>query len=438
MPSEPGVYWFSDADKNILYVGKAKDLKKRLASYQRLPQLSHRIHQMVTTAYHLDWHVLPSELEALLVEAELIRTHQPPFNILLKDDKSPLYILITQETFPRVLTRRKKELAVKPHKGTVLGPFPSAYKVKEVLKLVRPIFPWCNQASVPHSSHTQTTPRACFYYHLQLCPGACIHQISPEEYRRTIDHLVLFLRGKSRQVLTQLRSELKHAVASQRFEDAAQLRDTIELITSVIDSKQKLKPDFQLPHLQATVAQEQLVQLRKLLADFLPIPAEYPLERIEGYDVSNTSGTNPTVAQVTFTQGQADPAEYRLYNIKSLNTPNDFAMLKEALSRRQNHPEWTTPNLVVIDGGKGQLRAALSVWNWKVPVISIAKHPDRLIIPLSQNPPRYHIAELTADHPALKLVQQIRDEAHRFSKQQHTKMRQKSLLGQVVPRTRKV
>jgi excinuclease ABC subunit C len=392
---------------------------------------------MVTTATTVKWFTLKSELEALLVEAELIRTHQPQFNVLLKDDKSPLYIHITDEIYPRVITVRKKELMTRKLAGTTLGPFPSAFKVKEVLKLIRPIFPWCNLAG------NLTKPaKACFYYHLELCPGACLREISPHDYRHQISHLVLFLRGKTKEVTSQLKAEMLQASSEKQFETAGQIRDQIELIEEVTSYKKKLQPQLILPTLQQNQKEEGLIRLRKIIADYLPIPRDYRLTRIEGYDVSNTQGTNPAVAQVCFIDGQSAPEEYRLFNIRSLQTPNDYAMMKEALVRRQRHPEWGMPQLVVIDGGKGQLRAALSVWQWSNPVISIAKNPDRLIIPLIQQPPtksgqqstkssrpttKYQILKLEPGHPALKLVQQIRDESHRFSKKQHSRMRTKNL-----------
>lgn len=428
------MYWFSNANQEVLYVGKAKNLKNRLQSYQRFKQLTPRIQTMVSEATQVSWQVLSSELLALLTEAELIRTHQPPYNILLKDDKSPLYILITDDEYPRVLTIRKKEIMTTKPSGMILGPFPSGYKVKEVLKLVRPIFPWCNKAGRP----THQFKKACFYYHLDLCPGACLKKIDPSEYQDRIKHLVLFLRGKNKDLLKHLATEMKTAAEQEDYEQAAEIRDTVQLIESVIDYRRKLRPNLQLPQIQATESQEQLTRLRGILADHLPVPRDYYLHRIEGYDVSNTQGTNPTVAQVTFTDGQPTKQHYRLYNIKSLSTPNDYAMMKEALVRRQTHPEWPIPSLVVIDGGKGQLKAGLSVWHWSCPVISIAKNPDRIIIPqLQANTPdeitartklQYAVLKLDPNHPALKLVQKVRDEAHRFSKQQHTRLRNRNLF----------
>lgn len=425
-PSLPGVYWFLDENDKILYVGKAKNLKNRLRSYTRFADLSPKIKKMVATATHIKHQVLESELEALLIEAELIRLHQPKYNSLLKDDKTPLYIHITDGDFPRVLTIRKKDLDHQQHHGTILGPYPSSGKVKEVLRIMRKIFPWCNQP--PHQKK-----QACFYYHLDQCPGACIDKISHRDYQAQILNLIYFLRGLKKTVLKNLKQQLKSFSKEEKFEQAAVVRDQVQLIEEVTQKKYPLKPTLILPSLTDD-HHETLLHLQKILATYLKIPKNYPLTRIEGYDVSNTSGKLASVSMVTFVDGQPAKDQYRLFNIKTLDTPNDYGMLNEAISRRQNHPEWGTPNLLVIDGGKGQLRSTLKAWRWSAPVISIAKNPDRIVIPIEIiREPRlsikYQIVLLPQDHPVLHLIQRIRDESHRFSKNQHLKRRAKNMLS---------
>lgn len=422
------MYWFSDGDK-VLYVGKAKDLKKRVASYKRQTGLSNRIKQMTQQANHLQFQELSSELEALIVEAELIQTHQPSFNIQLKDDKSALYVLISDGEFPTVSTIRKKDYLMTNPTGTVIGPFRSAFRVLEVLKIIRPIFPWCS-----HPEYRKQN-RPCFYRHLNLCPGVCTNEILSQEYLTNITHLTQFLKGKSRDVVKELQLQMHQASQNLEYEQAATLRDKIELIKQVTSPSYKLKPDLTLPQLNTSLQQEGLAQLRRLLRRYINLPRTFELHRIEGYDVSNTQGTLAAVAQVVFIEGKSAPSEYRLFNIKTLNTPNDYAMMQEAIQRRQNHlHDWGIPDLLVIDGGKGQLRAALKVWHQPRPVISIAKNPDRVIIPrlqlgeIADQIPKgiqYAVLKLPANHPALRLIQQIRDEAHRFSKKQHTRRRDK-------------
>ena len=402
---------------------------------------------MVKQAEQLKFEVLESELQALLIEAELIRLHQPEFNVLQKDDKSPVYVHIPKGVYPPVKLVRRQKVYQQGLSGTVLGPFKSSYKLKQVLRLARKIFGWCDRAqsklpaniqkqSNQAQDYLQQRHQACFYQQLDLCPGACIGQISPQEYRQHIDQLVLFLRGKKQAVISQLTKKMKLLADQQKFEQAAAIKRKIQLIRDVTQKKFKLKPDLILPALHDSQTKNSLDHLRKILNDFLDLPRQYRLKRIEGYDVSNIQGKNAAVSMVAFRNGMPDKSNYRLFNIRGLDTPNDYQMLKEAIVRRQKHPEWGKPQLLVIDGGKGQLRAALSVWEWGAPVISMAKDPDRIIVPRKHyrdpNTNRlkieYEVVRLPADHPTLHLVQHIRDESHRFAKKQHSRLRRRNLL----------
>ena len=428
LPSQPGVYWWLGKNKEVLYVGKAKNLKNRLNSYRVKADLSPRIREMTETAAYLQWRILPSEVEALLVEAELIRTYQPPFNVLLKDDKSPLYVVITKEKWPRVLKMRKRDFEKKKISGRVFGPFPSAYKVSEVLKLVRPIFPWCN-------APRKEKMRRCLENHLQLCPGVCTGEISVSDYGKIIDNLSLFLAGKKKSVETKLRQELKTAVLSENFEQAAKIRDQLTLIAEITASSKRLKEEYFLPNLSSLRQENALIQLKTILRDYFNLPREYQVQRIEGYDVSNTSGLQAVVSMVVFTDGEADKSEYKSFNIKTLATPNDFAMLAEALSRRANHlDDWRQPSLFLIDGGKGQVKAVWQVLQATalahIPVIGIAKDPDRLVIPqvTAEKKLTWQVLNLGNDNLGLQLLQQVRDEAHRFGKSKHTQRRDQALL----------
>ena len=331
---------------------------------------------------------------------------------------------------------RKRELVKQHPAGAVIGPFPSHFKLKEVLKIVRPIFTWCDKAS-SFKDRAPRKPIPCFYYHLKQCPGACINQISAEEYTQIINHLKLFLRGQTTQVTTDLKAEMNHYSQIQEYEQAQQVRDKLALIKEVTSPSFKLKPNFQLPNLTGSLEHDQLVQLSRVLRNYLDLPAGFVPHRIEGYDVSNILGQQAAVSMVTFVDGAPDKAEYRLFNIKTVPGANDYAMLREALERRQTHPEWGRPDLVVVDGGKGQVRSALLAGDWPCPVIGIAKNPDRLVIPTKRYFPQgstrlkieYQLIRLAGDHPALQLIQQLRDEAHRFGKKQHLRLRQKNLLA---------
>lgn len=387
----------------------------------------------------------------MLIEAELIRLHQPQFNVLLKDDKSPIYIRITRPPFSKPELVRKRDLNVQQPKGVILGPFSSTTKLKQVLKLARKIFPWCDKAQARMRKKTSSKPeelepaelekklqsfhQACFYYHLELCPGACVGKISIQEYQQNIDQLILFLRGQKKQVLQNLEEKMQHLAAELKFEQAQKIKFKISLIKDITNQKYRLKPDLILPALHDSAQQNALDHLRRILADYGLIPRRYQLKRIEGFDVSNLMGQSPAVSMVVFSQASPDKKNYRLFNIRNLNQPNDTAMLKQAIARRQNHPEWGRPDLIIVDGGKAQIRAALSIWEKQTPVIGIAKNPDRLILPLKHYRDqqsnrlkiKYQIIKLPSDHPTLHLIQNVRDEAHRFAKKQHTRLRRKKL-----------
>ncbi len=374
---------------------------------------------MVTEASSLKWSVLTSELEALLVEAELIHAHQPHYNILLKDDKSPLYIVITDEAFPRVLTAHKRKVVNMHGIKRLFGPFPSSLQVRYVLHEARRIFQWCNER--------EKNNKACFYVHLQLCGGACAGKVSQEEYQFMIQRLIAFLSGRTHELAHEMKEEMKIASELQQYERAATLRDQLEMITYVTTHKRPLPLDMKLPQLMQEEADEMVVQLRRLLNMHMSLPPNYPLHRIEGYDISNTQGTKPVAALVVAIDGQMDNAEYRMFNIQLGEKPNDYGMMKEALVRRQKHPEWGMPDLVMLDGGKGQLRAGISVWKWTVPICALAKDPDRVFF-YNPHTKEYTMTPLKDDEPASTLLRRLRDEAHRFSKKQHSRRRTRAVI----------
>jgi len=396
---------------------------------------------LVLLANELKHEVLDSELEALLIEAELIRLHQPEYNILLKDDKSPIYLVIENKPYPAIKLVRKSDLNQFNHSATQLGPFGSAYKLKQVLRIARRIFPWCNEAENRHQTKNNSQKyqqKPCFYYHLDLCPGACINKISEKDYQQNISQLILFLKGKKKEVIKKLTKEMKRSSDQLQFEQAAKIKKKIELIQDVTSQQFRLKPDLILPALHDSKNQDALDQLRRIFLNLNLISADQKITRIEGFDVSNLMGKNAAVSMVVFTNSQADKGQYRLFNIKDLSTPNDYQMMKQAIKRRLRHPEWKIAELIIADGGKGQVRAALQAYkevNVKTPlIIGIAKNPDRLVIPIKINDQlkpmniNWRVITFPSDHPALHLVQQVRDESHRFAKKQHTKLKRKQLL----------
>ncbi len=382
---------------------------------------------MTELARKVEYQVLESEIEALLIEAELIKAHQPYFNSLLKDDKSNIYLLITNENFPRILRVRRTDLNKKiyQNKLTLFGPFTSAFKLAELLKIIRPIFKWCNQAN-------GTKPKTCFYHHLDLCSGACCHEINALEYRKDIDQLILFLKGRKKDLLKKLKKEMTTLADTEAFEKALIIKNKIQLIEEITNHKYKLKTDLILPNFSQEENQEALVHLRHILHQEGIVDVKQQFQRIEGYDVSNTSGQNATVSMVVLTNGEIDQSQYKFFKIRSLSTPNDYGMLQEALTRRQKHLEWGSPDLVLIDGGKGQVRAVAKVWKNQTPLIGLVKNPDRLVVLIPEKNQGHgletKIIPLQANHPTLKMLQRLRDEAHRFAKKQHSRLRTKNLL----------
>ena len=437
MPSSPGVYWFTDAAANILYVGKAKSLKHRLRSYTQITRHHPRTHKLVHLARAVHFKILSSELEAILTEAELIKLHQPPFNILLKDDKSPLYLILTTEAYPRLLPVRKKTLTTSythlPARN-IFGPFSSGLTAKRIVKLARRTFRFCT-ASPTQKKHR----RPCFYTHLGLCSGACAGWISPEDYADMIGHLRLFLRGRKKTLLKNLKTHMRSYSDQKLYEQAQAARDQIFALEELYSPELNHSLDLSLPVIEADRGTARMAVLRKILHDTGFVSASYPLTRLEAYDISNTQGTNATASMVVFTSGQPDLDEYRHFRIRYTQSGGDPAMIKEVLARRLNHPEWPYPNLFIIDGGRTQLKAALAILGTSHPTVSIVKHPDRLLIPkppvglkgplTRQTKLNYISVTLKPGEPASSLIQHLRNEAHRFAKNYHQHLRTKSITN---------
>lgn len=375
---------------------------------------------MVGESQKVNWQVVNSELEALLVEAELIKTHQPPYNILLKDDKSPLYLYLTNDVFPQLKTIPAKDL----HQKNVpvskqFGPYPSGYQAKKLLTLTRRLFPFCS-ATVTE----RRQKKACFYYHLGLCPGACVGKIGQRAYRQHITNLSLFLKGKKRSVIARVKKEMQQKAAQEKFEQARVLRDRLFLLTKLFTRPHPLPPDIRLPQLEVDQQKEKLVYFRRLLRRYFSLPSKYPLDRIEAYDISTTSGSHPTGSLVVFDNGKPDTKSYRRFSIKGENALSDTKRLQEVITRRLRHREWPKPTLVLIDGGSPQVKAVKKVFPWNIPVIGLAKNPDRLVFIIHG---KAHTHLLPPNNPATHLAQHIRNESHRFAKAYHQHLRQKNL-----------
>jgi excinuclease ABC subunit C len=409
LPEKPGVYWYQNAGGNTLYVGKAKNLKARLVSY-KLTDLP-RTRKMLSESVQVHYQVLDSELDALIIEAELIKRHQPPYNIRLKDDKSALYIVITKETFPRLYAWRKNVL-ISPPKAikASFGPYPSSKDVKLLLRYARRLFPYCSASDTDRKRH-----RACLWHHLHLCPGVCAGTVSASSYQTTIKHITLFLQGKKAALIRNIKRSLAQAVKELDFELAQQYK---QVLTVLLRPQQTKAWEKNLPHLESDTAGQALIELISLIRPYLRLPPSYRLDRIETYDISHLQGDDTTAAMVVMEKGRMEPTEYRHFNIRQQGI-NDPGMLVEVLGRRFKHPEWPLPNLIVVDGGRSQVRYVYQKLKPSIPVMGIAKHPDRFVF---YHPATNQTQSLTLppDHDGARLIQQARDEAHRFGIKYHT------------------
>ncbi len=377
-PNSPGIYWFSKNGKRI-YVGKAGSLKKRISSYFRVKDP--RISEMVREADNISFKKTNSVLEAVILEANAIKKYLPKYNIKEKDDRSFVYLVISNGDYPKIFIARGREVKkyIYPHMsprgqicgGLVFGPYQSYRILKTALNLARKIFPFSN------CRPNQGKP--CFDYQIGLCPGVCVGAISKKDYQKNIRNLTLFFKGEHKRLFKELKKENPEKI-------------------------------FALKHMEDVA----LITANKFLS-LAP-------QRIEGYDISHFGGKEPVGAMVVFSGGRADNREYRLFKIKSVESNfDDLVMLEEIIRRRFNHKEWPMPDIVLIDGGKNQVartKKVLSELNIFVPIVGIAKT-------LGHSGRAYGGDKLvfTNVKPSVKkllisskiILQQTRNEAHRFA-----------------------
>lgn len=393
LPGSPGVYLMKDSVGKVLYIGKAGNLRRRVSSYFTRGH-DYRIERLVSQIKKIDYKKTDTALEALILEAGLIKKYQPPYNVLEKDDTSFLYVEITREPFPRVLLVRGKS----PVGGIRYGPFVEASSIREAYRLIRKIFTF----NTHEPDKIGKFVRPCFDYEIGTCSGACVGAISRQEYAKTIQNIKLFFAGKKKQILKLLQRDMKAASEAFEFEKAETLRRQI----------------FALKHIQD-------VSFIKEDSPIYVSSSHYSLGtifRIEGYDISNISGTSAVGSMVVFTNGTPDKNEYRKFRIKTIHGSNDVGMLKEVLYRRfQNN--WPKPDLILIDGGVGQVNTAklvLRKFNLLIPVVGIAKGAKR-----KKNE---FVGKVPQGIEARVLIK-VRDEAHRFAQSYHKKLRSAKMLA---------
>lgn len=557
LPGEPGCYIYKSESGDVLYVGKAISLKNRVRSYfQASTKHGPRIARLVSKVRDIEWIVVQSEVEALVLECNLIKQHRPPFNVRMRDDKTYPYITITNEKFPRVMFTRK----VRKDGGKYFGPYTSAFSVRDTLQVLHKVFPLipCGK-----SWSGREEQRPCLYYHMGQCLGPCAGLADRTEYEGIIKRVERFLSGKEESIVDDLRTDMQRAADDLDFERAAKIRDQIGAIEKIMTRQQAVSGDqtdqdviavvkddrgaaIQMLYIRggkligqrqyvldgaAEAAPGEAVQefVKQYYADAPEVPREIllPVEieernivqqwlrqrkgsavtvevpqtgekarlvdlaatnaeqalnafaqelaqkeawaesamamlqeelglpgppmRVEGYDISNIQGTAPVASMVVVENGEAAKAEYRRFRIKwHPESPNDFAMMNEAITRRlrafmDGDPKFQKmPDLIMIDGGKGQLAAALKARDdlgLTVPMVGLAKRHELLYIPIdtanrivpeSDSGTDYREIELPLHSPGLLLLRKLRDEAHRFALSYHRKIRDKRLQGSAI------
>ena len=541
LAKKPGVYLFKNRRGEVIYVGKAKVLRNRVRSYfQEHRPLDAKTAKLVSHIADLETIITDSEVEALILESNLVKEYKPRYNINLKDDKSFPFIRVTNEPFPRIFPTRK----IIRDGSRYFGPYTDVYTMRELLKTVKQLFPSrsCNLA-LTEESIQQHKFRVCLNYHIKKCHGPCEAHISREEYKKTIDFIVAFIEGKSNAVLEAMTREMHAAAADRRFEEAARLRDQLAAVTNFHQRQKVLDPElrdrdiiaiatedgdaccvvfqvregkiigrhhFFLTNIDeedlssvtaAFVKQYYITREYVPLEIILPAPLgdeaapirswlsakrnggveliaplrgekaqllkmcdrnarlllqemqlqrekaqdftagsvkalqkdlllEKPPMRIEAFDISNIQGTDPVASMVCFVNGKARRSDYRRFRIRTKSTPDDFAMMREAVGRRYSRLQregQPFPDLILIDGGKGQLNAALEALAaleiTNQPIAALAKRLDEVFMP-GESDSRY----IRRDSSGLRLLQRVRDEAHRFAITFHRSLRKRRTL----------
>lgn len=375
LPDKPGVYVFLDRKGDILYVGRATFLKRRVASYFRSPPTGGdpRIKEMASLAVNIKHYVTETILESFILEANLIKKYWPKYNIREKDDRSFVYIVIAKADYPKPVIARGKDLKNFPGgSANVFGPYKSLRIVKEILKIARRIF--------PYSECKPNQSKPCFHYQLGLCPGVCVGSVSKKDYQKNINNLILFLSGEKKRLIKKMMKK-----NPQKTESLKHIQDASLLI----------RED--------------------------DIAGGGKMNRLEAYDISHLAGREAFGAMVVFSSGTENKNEYRLFKIKKAPASDDLAALKETIERRFKHPEWPFPDLIVIDGGRPQVLAVSRVLrdnNIKTPMLGISKlqpayrtgRNNKLVFPLGTKKTFQELAEASKN-----ILLRARDEAHRFA-----------------------
>ena len=541
-PKDPGVYFFKNNKKDIIYIGKAKNIRNRVRSYfQKNKYQSPKNISMIKRIADIEWIVVRNEVEALLTEANLIKKHQPFYNVNLKDDKSFPYIRITNEPYPRVFITRD----IVKDGSKYFGPYTDVIYLRRTLKAVRRIFPVRScDFFIDQSVIKEKKISVCLDYHIKKCEGPCEGLVSSNKYNEMISNIVSFLQGKTKESEEYIENQMKIASQQFRYEDAGIFRDQLHAIREFMDKQIKINADFEdrdvigfskendfgivvivrirngriasreklslnnldnndsavikavitqfyfdtdyipseicvqyepdsikelmawlkekkgkkvkvfipqkgekakqvrLAHQNAKLLLGEWILNKKKRKDLIPkmikqlqddLQLKVPPRKIECFDISHLGGTNTVASMVSFVDGKAVKSNYRKYNIKSVEGIDDFAAIREVVFRRYRRVKdegGGFPDLVVVDGGKGQLSMAISALRELgldyIPTISLAKKLEEVFVPGQSSAQTIH-----KQSPGLILLRQIRDEAHRFAIDFQRKKRKKSITNSV-------
>jgi len=450
LPKATGIYLFKDKKGLVLYIGKAANLKERIKNH--FQRLAFRDNLFIGQVAKIGYLANGSEIEALILEANLIKKYRPKYNVMWKDDKNYFYVAITREQFPQIFlthqiklkTHLRPELRSRENakfKTNFVGPFVDGHALKQTLKILRKAFPFRTCRHLPK--------KPCLWYQLNRCPAPCLTNKNLAKEIPTLEkkleketkvntrNVAKILKGEKSKVLAKLKGEMKKLARKKEFEKAGKIRDQIQALERILAHSHIFEPSAEPP--------ENWIKTQNILKKLLG--SQRDISKIEAYDVSNIQGQLATGAMAVFTDGRPNKSFYRKFKIKYANSarsakasrnanahtrigkPDDVAMLKEILARRFSHKEWLYPELILIDGGKAQLNAAKLItknYRLKTKVAALAKRQNELFIEGRAKP----ILLKNLPREIFNLILQLRDEAHRFALTYHKKLRRIDLLGQ--------
>jgi len=422
LPQRPGVYLYYNKDRKIIYVGKAKNLKNRVLSYFVPTYKGPKTEALVANIFDMETIVVRSELEAFLLESELIKRYKPKYNIDLKDDKSYAYIVIqdytleiegVKYTLSRIYSTRTKKLK----RATYYGPFPAdGLTMKRALKALRRVFPYCEYYGSSLKQHVQRG-RACLYHHIGLCPGTCLGVENFAKQQHNMKELRFFLEKGYTKTIEDLQLKMKQLSDSLQFEEALEIRKLLDKIF-VLETTEILPEQYvQNPNLVEDLYLKRQQDLQELFGlDHVP-------DRIECYDISNIMGDWATGSMVVSEGGRLEKSQYRRFRIKYTKGISDFGMMTEIMKRRIKH-DWKKPDIFLIDGGKGQVSVVLqSIKDTPfevIPIVGIFKPNDFFMRKIND---KWRVIKALKSNGGYQHLRELRDEAHRFAKGYHKVLR---------------